>query len=302
LRVDIQKSLKDNPAQTPIIAEILKEYTATLDDTFLLMPRLGIKCINALKKLSKKGLMLISMDKGYALLQNLKRRPKPEIIKHGSFSIYVNYHAFRRFCEHSGGKAIFASFSDFSLKLACLLFLPNSDNYNETFKAYQHYVNDFGPDDYSGLKRLLLRNSKNLTIRELISGLRLSYYDSSLFVHLLPLIRQHTLRLTLEERKRLGETLIKTGDNYFAINEAVDVNYEIGGLLYDIGYYKEALTLFERASNISGDLPDLYYNRILCHYQLRQDKLFVSVMAEAKRAFPGFEKLKELDKLDLGAS
>lgn len=302
LTADIHKSLRDNPSQSPMIAEILKEYRSSLDDTFLLMPRLGMECINNLKKLSQKGLMLISMDKGYALLKNLKNRPQPEIIKHGSFSLYVNYHALSRFCEHSGGKPIFASFSDFSLKLACLIFLPNTDNYKETIKAYEHYVNDFGPDDYSGLKRLLLRNRQNLTIRELISGLRLSYYDSSLFVHLLPHIRQHTFRLTLEERKRLGETLIKTGENYFAINESIDVSYEIGGLLYDLGFYTEALNLFERASNVSGNLADLYYNRILCHYQLRQDKLFVATMAEAKVAFPGFEKFDELDKLDLGAS
>jgi len=41
--------------------------------------------------------------------------------------------------------------------------------------------------------------------------------------------------------------------------------------------------------------------RILCHYQLRQDVLFSNELKEGKVAFPDFKGWAYLDGLDLGA-
>jgi tetratricopeptide (TPR) repeat protein len=301
LTTSIHQSKSKIPLQSAVIAQMLKEYDTALNDTYLLMPRLGMECIDTLKQFSLKGLVLISMDKGYSEMLDLDHKPSPELVPHGSFSLYVNFHALSSFCDHSGGRSLFASFSDFSLKLACLLFLPNPDDYKETYKAYHHYVNDFGPDDFIGMKNLLLRNGKNLSLRELISTMRMGCYDSTLFIQMLPHIKQHATSLSLEERKRLGETLTKIGDNYFAINEAIDTTYEIGGLLYDLGFYQKALRFFNQSMEVSGELADLYYNIILCLYQLRKDKVFSSTLTKAQVAFPHYKQFSELEKLDLSA-
>ncbi|MBK8626857.1 MAG: hypothetical protein IPN86_15210 [Saprospiraceae bacterium] len=50
-----------------------------------------------------------------------------------------------------------------------------------------------------------------------------------------------------------------------------------------------------------GNVADVYYNKILCYYQLRKDDLFTSTLREAKLAFPDFEKYAHLDQLDLAA-
>jgi len=77
----------------------------------------------------------------------------PEIITHGSFSIWVNYHAYRWFCEKQGGRGLFPAFSNFYLELACLMLVPAPGSYTETQNAYRRFVDDFGPDDFNGFKR-----------------------------------------------------------------------------------------------------------------------------------------------------
>jgi tetratricopeptide (TPR) repeat protein len=86
---------------------------------------------------------------------------------------------------------------------------------------------------------------------------------------------------------------------YFDIKETINTSYEIGGLFYDLGLYTEALHIFVKLSNDFGQKADIYYNKILCYYQLRMDKQFATSLLEAKAAFPDFEKFTHLDKLDL---
>ena len=89
---------------------------------------------------------------------------------------------------------------------------------------------------------------------------------------------------------------------YFNINEPFDLAYEMGGIFYDLGFYKEALIYFKHSTTKYGEKADIYYNRILCHYQLREDALFASTLKEAKIVFPEIEKFAQLSKLDLGAA
>lgn len=301
LETSINESEEHQYPSDSFLEVITREYAQSIEQSYILIPRLATECIENLKDLSDKGLMLISMDKGYNELKDLQGRPKPELINHGSFSVYVNYHALDRYCNLSNGKSLFASNSDFSLKLACMMFLPDPDSYTETLKAYQGSVNNFGPDEFIAIQKFVFRNRKDLSLVELMSSMRLADYDSTLFLNLLPHIKEHAEKLTMDEHKRLSECLSKVGANYFAIHEPVDISYELGGLQYDLGLYEDALRSFEKSSLFSGEMVDLYYNKILCHYQLRQDEAFVKMLAEAKGAFPTSEKFAALEKLDLSA-
>ena len=92
------------------------------------------------------------MDKGFHEIQDIDKKEEPEIITHGSFSLWVNYHALGQFCKKKGGKALFPAYSTFHLELGCLFFLPESDSYQHTNAAYQRFVNNFGPDDFNSIK------------------------------------------------------------------------------------------------------------------------------------------------------
>lgn len=288
--------------ESPFITDLLNEYCSALKESYVLIPRLAMQCIDTLRGLSKQGLMLISMDKGYADIKDLEARPIPEIIRHGSFSLYVNFHALEKYCYSTGGKTIFSSFSDYSMQLGCFLFVNNAEDYTATKEAYEHYINDFGPDDYNGIKKMVYRLVKQLSLRELITVIRLGYYDSTLFLKLLPFVRLQLKTLNNVDRRRLSQTLTKVNQNFFDINETPNVSFEIAGLFYDLAYYQESLDIYNKQIDHFGQTADVYYNKALCYYQLRMDKEFSAIVIEAKKAYPAFDKYVHLDKLDLGAA
>ena len=284
-----------------VFNELLEEYRNSIFNTYIFFPHEGLSCISTLRQLSQKGLVVITMDKGFHEIHDLENEGVPEIITHGSFSIWVNYHAYGRFCKKQGGKVFFPSFSNFYLELACLLFLPNGESYTETQLAYQRFVNDFGPDDFNGFKKFTYKHMAKMSLKELIVMLRMSAYDSTIFMNFLPRLKQLIPRISYAERNRLAQTMHQTWNMYFTLNESFDLAYEIGGILYDLGFFREALEYFQYSINLFGHTADVYYNRALCYYQLREDSLFLKTLMEAKLSFPAFKKFTHLDTLDLEA-
>ncbi|MBX2875192.1 MAG: SAM-dependent methyltransferase [Saprospiraceae bacterium] len=282
-----------------VLNDILEEYRHQLSGTYLFFPAMAMKCLQHLKDLSGAGLVLLTMDKGFHELQNLKGTPEPEIITHGSFSLWVNYHALNAYCSKQGGKGLFPYSSNFHLEIGCLMFLAESETYPQTDAAYQQFVNNFGPDDFNTIKQLTYSNLSRLKTKELLALYRLSAYDSTFFIKLLPRLKQTSKSITINERRRLAQALNCVWDMYFNINERLDLAYELGGLFYDLGYYVEALAYFQHSIDSFGSKADTYYNRILCFYQLRQDQLFYKTLTEAKQKYPQFELFQKLDNLDM---
>lgn len=300
MELSYYKSVVNTPVfGDTLMNEIIEDYRNTLPETFLFFPARSIQCLHQLKALSSSGLVLLSMDKGFHELHNLNNKKEPDLITHGSFSLWVNYHALGKYCEKQGGKALFPSFSNFHLEIGCLMFLADSETYLHTDAAYQQFVNNFGPDDFNSIKQLAYFNASRLKLAELIALIRLSSYDSTFFIKLMPQLRLVAQAISFNERKRLAQTLDQVWEMYFYIQEDFDLAYEIGGMLYDLGFYTEALQYFQYSIDLFGRKEDIYYNQALCYYQLRQDQLFHKTLAEAKIAFPSYEPFHNLDKLDM---
>jgi len=282
--------------------EILQDYTQLVQHTHLFFPHIGLLCLDNLRELSSQGLMLLTMDKGYFEAGDLDKKGEPEIISHGSFSLWVNYHALGAYCEKLDGKALFPSYANFYLQMGCLLFTPDVPNYQQTDAAYQRFVNDFGPDDFNGIKKMTYKHLDRLTLKELLAMLRLSAYDSTVFIKLYPQLKKVAKQVTFKERRRLGEAMQEVWNMYFTINEPVDLGYVMGRFCYDLAFYKEALTFYKNSVTLFGEKADISYGKALCHYQLRQDSLFLDTLNAGKALFPDYAKWVDLDALDLGAA
>lgn len=281
--------------------DLIDTYTKELSHTFLLFPHMALQCLLNLDGLSDQGLMLISMDKGFHAMQDLDKFPEPELITHGSASLWVNYHALSSFCHKLGGKALLPQNSSFNLELVSLLMTKKHEQFPETQMAYHHFVNVFGPDDFNTLKKWSFKHIETMTLKEWIAILRLSAYDSVMFIALLPRLKQLYPEISIHERRRISETFHKTWDMYFALNENFDLAFAMAGIFYDLAYYEDAITFFNHSMNLFGSRADALYNIALCHYQLRQDIQFECLLLEIKKEFPDFTKIGELTKLDLSA-
>ena len=289
-----------SPYADPMLNEILEEYKDLVSDTYIFYPEKSFHCLDNIRNFSTEGLVLLTMDKGFHEAHTLNGKKEPDIISHGSFSLWVNYHALDSYCKKKGGSTLFPKFSNFHLELACLMFLPDGESYTETQTAYEKVVDDYGPDDFNSIKKLAYFNVAQLTLKELIAIFRLSVYDSNIFSKFFPKVKHLSKTITYEERERLIQTIDRVWEMYFHINEPFDLAYETGGVLYDLGDYTKALAKFEQSLGLYGDKADVHYNVALCYYQLRQDKQFYTAVEKGKGLFPDSELFVKLMGLDMG--
>lgn len=303
IKIEYKKTkASDNYYSNSIYNDIVQSYKPLFEDSHIYFPNVGFDCLNRINDFSSKGMMLLSIDKGIHDLIEMKKIEEPELVIHGSFSIWVNYHAFAQYCKRLGGLPFMPAFAANSLECVCLLFETEHDKFEEVNNAYERFVNDFGPDDFNTLKLLSYDKITNLSTQEVIAMLRLSNYDSTIFKNYLPKLKALSKDLSMRDRRRLGQTMHQVWRMYYSIGEPFDLPFEIGGFFYDLSFREEALFYFEQSIKLFGPKPDTYYNMVMCHYQLRQDAKLVSLIAEAKKAFPDYTRFNELDDLNLKAN
>ncbi len=300
----IDISYKRTKAEVPytndgVHNQILQEYLTIDKETYIFFPKIALDCLSNIKALSKEGLVLLTMDKGCHRMLDLINYKEPDLVKHGSFSFLVNFHALKQFCVHLDGKVLFPPFTNISVELGCLFFTHGTNSYVELEGAYDEYVEKFSPDDYNIIKKMCYSNVSNLKITELIAIYRLSKYDSSVFINLLPKLKQSLKVISMKERERLAHVIDLVWLMYFNINEKLDLSYEIGIILYDLSYYENAANYFQHSIVQNGIQSDVIYNQALCYYHLRQDELFQSTLDRGKQMFPNSEIFTSLDKLDM---
>jgi tetratricopeptide (TPR) repeat protein len=276
----------------PIYNSIIKEYLSSFDSTFLHFPRVALDCLMRLKMLSSGGILLLTMDKGIQHLALLDKKPKPEWITHGSISFTVNFHAFIRYFELVGGGAMFSKYANFHLEIGCLC-----DALDQEFpilkEAFRLHVDEFGPDDHYTLVNIAYKQSEQLTVEEIITVLRAANYDSTVFEKLVVYIKKQMGSVALMERERLRQTFRNVLEMYFNIG-VFDLAFEMGGLLYDLGYFPDAIDFFKNSENMYGKTEDSYFNIAIATYQLKQDDRCRAIIKECNQHFPSFAKINEL--------
>ena len=279
--------------------QVLASYAQTMQETCLLLPLAGMRCLTRMRQLSTAGAMVLTMDKGNHLAPLLDHRPMPDYVTHGSFSLNVNYHALAQYTELTGGNALFPEASNFNLELGCLLWLGDSNGWKSTLAAYTRFVDDYGPDDFFSLTRMVYPLADQLTLRDTIALLRLSGYDTVFFINLLPWFKQQVKQVTYAERSRISETLHKIWKRYFHLNDTLDLAFEMAGIFYDLGYYDHALLFFGHSEKRFGASEDSRYNTALCLYQLRRDEELIRIINTTLIEYPHFQRMEELKKLEL---
>lgn len=286
--------------EEPIYNEILEGYKNKIKDSYIYFPISGFNCLRNLEKISKEGVMILSMDKGFHTLTGIEKMQAPELILHGSFSVWVNFHALDQYCQKRKGKSLLPSVESFYSPVVCLLILKDADEYRETAASFENFINGFGPDEFNGIKRHTYGHGSTLNLKEILALIHLSCYDSTYTIRFLPQIQEMATHITMVERAKLLETLGRVWEMYFSIEEPYDLAYEIGGLHYELGAYQKALDYYAYSNLTFGDTPDVLYNQALCYYQLKEDADFEKVKEAGKSQFPKNLRFAELDALDMG--
>lgn len=232
----------------PQLNTLLEGYRKALDDSCLLLPHTGLRCLDRLGTLSHAGLVLLTADKGEHHLSNLDGLPPPGLVTHGSFSLPVNYHAFRMWAEARGGMALFPRHQQVHLDLGCLLVMPDTAAHVEIQTAYERFIGDYGPDDYFTLKKLIEQHFDTLSFNDIFAVTRLSSFDATIFRQLLPQLIKLAPGLNENQRDSLSLAIPRVWDNHYSLGGKESFAAELGLLLFGIGRPEEAAAYSEQAA------------------------------------------------------
>lgn len=253
--------------------DLLNQYRKNFHDTYVLLSQISIQSINRLKGMSKSGILLISADKGIHRLEDLDHKSKPYIAKHGSFSLEVNFHAFKVYCEKNNGLALFPQSGHYHINIGCLIMVPEAEQFSELRHAYRDHVNDFGPDHFFSIKKYVQGQIEILDLKEMLSFVRLSQFDASLFMQFIPQFHELVSSFTNNDRLSILSMVSRVWDGYYPIGESKDLAMELGILLHKINFPKEALGFYELSEKLFGGSQEaLLYNRALCLISLGESE------------------------------
>lgn len=260
--------LTEPPYREPELQELFGFYRANLRDSHVLFPAAGLRCLRRLATLSQRGLLMLSADKGAHRLDGLEGRPAPDLVRHGSFSLPVNYHAFARACETGGGLALLPSGAHHSIDVIALLMLAQPGAYERTRQAYRRHVDEFGPDSFFSITKHARETIPHMSVESALAYLRLSRYDSHQFGRYLPRLQELAAGFDAATRAEVTEAVEKVWELYFPLGEDVDLANGIACLFYAMDDYPRALAYFARSIEIYGRDTGTLYNMAACHHLL----------------------------------
>ena len=198
----------------------------------------------------------------------------------------MNYHAFQQYCMMQDGLPLFPRHQHGSIDLECMLILPDAATYQETLYAYQRFVNDYGPDDFFSLKYVIEDNMSSLNIRQIMAVLRFSGYDALLFSRLLPQLYEILDNITDNERTTLFYSINRIWDTYFPLSEPYDLAFELGGFLFELGFYEESINFLHRSGKIYGQSNDILFNQALCYQMLGDNEKIKTLLQQVLETDP----------------
>lgn len=214
------------------LAGILHHYRDTLDDTDVLVPSGGLRCLDLVAGLTSGPSCVLVADKGHGTPVELCSQPAPSVVPHGSgFSLMVNFDLLARYVRARGGLAVLPREPARSLIVAAFARPGAAGRLNdpEQFAAsVRDELVDVGPDNYFTLRPLLGDRSTEPSIEIMLAALRLSRFEPTLLIELLPRLLDVLPGLGQALRTEVAGVLYRVWDNWFPIGEPIDLALCVG--------------------------------------------------------------------------
>ena len=254
----------------PVVRELLRTYSAHLDDTTLLIPRAAMACVRYFKDMGRgRGLCVIS-DFGDTREDELPAHGPPGFGAGGGLWLAVNFHALGAFARGLGGRALHPRNRHIRLNTSLLLFDAQAAIFPETERAFSDVIEHHGPDDLGLLTRAVGEHSVSLSFEALLALLRTTGWDTDYVVRCVPALIDALPKAEERLRKEVLRGVQLAWEAYYPIGEADDLPFGLGALLYTLEHYAEALEFFEISLREFGHDPRTTLNLALCLYRLQR--------------------------------
>lgn len=215
-----------------LLDALLEGYRTDFPLAVVPFPFQGIGCMERLGALTKGPVLMLSADKGFANPEELAKAYLPGITHHGSFSLSVNFDAFRRYFVRSKGSFWTSGRDGSSITIVggilrrTVKFDPMS-----TQLAFGRAVQEYGPDDYFQLKKGMERNFGVMEPDELLGYLRGTGYDPKAARRIIEALRPRQAGMTASLATQYTQALRLAWENFYDIGEDFDLALLFGSVL-----------------------------------------------------------------------
>jgi tetratricopeptide (TPR) repeat protein len=272
---------------------LVDEYQQAIGEGAFQIPTATLACVRALARLSGGGFLLLSADKGYCREEELLRRDDPEIVRHGSISLGVDYHAVGRFVERLGGEALFPAHASRSLCFGAFL-IDAPDGGAETRAAFAAAADGFGPDDWFTLKKGVEAACGEMRLTQLCAAIRAGGGDAKLFMDVVDRLLELSPGASAAERRACFGLGRRLWELYYEIGEERDLAFYLGVWMRELGYREEAIRYFERSRALRGPRGVTAFNLAYCHLGQQRAAEALRCVEEAIAADPGLSEARAL--------
>ncbi len=166
--------------------DILTSYEMALPDTVLSFPNIGLDCMRFWQQFGNGRNLWLTADRGHTLPDSLTDQDDPTPNLHGSFSLMVNYHAISQFVLYNGGQLLQPPHYQDNLQVVGYLLGNQPHAAQMTHRAFNEWLVENSPDDYFALRQMVETRYDSMSLAQLLSFLRLSVWDSTVFVNCFP--------------------------------------------------------------------------------------------------------------------
>jgi hypothetical protein len=275
------------------LAAILDLYRETLDDTAVLVPVGGLRCLHFLAGLTSGPTCTLVADKGHCTPAELCSHEAPSVVFHGSgFSLMVNFDFLARYVRQRGGVAILPREPARSLVVAA--FIQGDLEDPSQFESWvQDQLLDTGPDNYFALRPLLSAGAAP-AIEAILASLRLSRFDPALLVELLPGLLEVLPTVPDSLRSEIERVLVRVWDNYFPIGEPIDMALCVGLAFSAMERFPEAVDFLEMSVKEHSESAPAAFAMAVARRGQRDLRLALEWVAKALELEPGFSEARAL--------
>ncbi|MCR6650231.1 MAG: hypothetical protein NVV73_01440 [Cellvibrionaceae bacterium] len=152
---------------------LIESFAKRLPPCALLFPAYALNAIARLGKLHGGHLLLLSADRSTHELKELARQQEPDIARHGSFSLPVNYHAIASVIQHQGGSCWTSAQND-GLAIFAACWQPkklaqHTQPWRETELATKQAFRTFSPGDFYRIKQTLETEAEYLNPEQMLA-------------------------------------------------------------------------------------------------------------------------------------
>ncbi|QMV41484.1 tetratricopeptide repeat protein [Cohnella cholangitidis] len=257
----------DSERETYPYRDVIELYREKAEDSHILFPAIGLNCLERLGRLSQRGFLLITADKGDHRLENWEFAEPPKLIHHGSFSLTANYHAIQTFFEQKGALSLFTAHHHSNLNVGCILMLQEPMGYAHTRLAYRRFVERFGPDDFFSMKQWFDGQLDHMELRQILALWRLSGYDSQWLLQSAKRISNLLPAGNEAEIEDIRSGIHSMWKTYYSVEDKHNLALDCGMLLYEMELFEDALVFLERSLRHGEADSEVLYPLSVCCYE-----------------------------------